>query len=192
MEDSNSWNDAIPKRKTTTNPLRPAKTPQEKWAARALAILAQNDPDGARILNGVGFNSTDGGFGHSLAAMLQRRGGLTQKQWDGAIKICKKYHRQVGACPPETQEQKETVAGEISAREQEQPGRPVPQANSMTKDQAQAEARRRWGKDGFAHHAFMKSKDAFEVGIAGNRLPQIFGRGDSWEQAFTAADAAKI
>lgn len=121
------------------NPLRPAKSTQEKWAARALAILAQNDPDGARILNGVGFNCQDGGIGHSLAAMLAKRGGLTEKQWAAAIKICKKYHRQVGKCPEATvvekivetvreelkKEQQETLAGEISSREREQAGRPA-------------------------------------------------------------------
>lgn len=122
------------------NPIHPARTAQEKWAARALATLSAHDPDGATEINGVGFNKTDGDFGHSLNDMLTRRGGLTSKQWNAAIKICGKYWRQVGECPidppappppvhlrnPEAaREQVELEAGEVSSRERDQAGRTV-------------------------------------------------------------------
>ncbi len=106
------------------NPIRPAKSDVEKWAARALAILSANDPDGASVINGAGFNKTDGDFGHSLADFLSKRGGLTEKQWVGAVKICRKYHKQVGE-PPADPIEVETRAGEIASRERDQSGWPT-------------------------------------------------------------------
>lgn len=75
-----------------------ATTEQEQWAYRALMTLSALDPDGAQELNNVGFNKLDGSFGHSLASQAQSK-GLTAKQWAVAIKLCRKYHRQVGECP---------------------------------------------------------------------------------------------
>jgi len=80
--------------------IREADTPQERWAATALRQLAADDPDRAGEVNGVGFNGRDGEFGHSLAQQLRDRNGrLSDKQWAAAIRLCKKYWRQVGKCP---------------------------------------------------------------------------------------------
>lgn len=106
------------------NPIRPAKSDVEKWAARALSILSANDPDGASVINGAGFNKTDGDFGHSLADFLSKRGGLTDKQWNGAVRLCRKYHKQVGE-PPADPIEVETRAGEIASRERDQSGWPT-------------------------------------------------------------------
>lgn len=81
---------------------RPPATDQERWAAEALRRLAADDPDHAREKNDVGFNGRDGEFGHSLAEQLAR--GLTDKQWSAAIRMLRKYHRQVGACPAANEE----------------------------------------------------------------------------------------
>lgn len=78
---------------------RMAQDPVEQWAAAALLTLAGLDRDHARIVNGVGFNKMDGEFGHSLAAQLDRRGTLTPRQWGATVKLCRKYHRQVGSPP---------------------------------------------------------------------------------------------
>lgn len=75
-----------------------ASTPQEQWAYKALLTLADLDSDRASEKNDVGFNKLDGSFGHSLATQALRQ-GLTPKQWAVAIKLCRKYHRQVGECP---------------------------------------------------------------------------------------------
>jgi superfamily II DNA or RNA helicase len=81
------------------SPRRGPKTPREEWAKRALVLLAANDPDRAKFQNGTGFNATDGGFGHSLAAQVKDK-GLTDKQWSMAIVLCSRYQRQVGPLPP--------------------------------------------------------------------------------------------
>jgi SNF2 family DNA or RNA helicase len=88
-------------------PPKPSKfrkpaTPQEEWAAQALMMLSSLDPDRAAEQNDVGFNSSDGGFGHSLAEQLKSRDGLSEKQWGLAIRLCQKYWRQVGECPKES------------------------------------------------------------------------------------------
>jgi hypothetical protein len=61
--------------------------------------LAALDPDRASVINDVGFNGPDGDFGHSLAGQLRAKGTLSCKQWWAAIKMLKKYHRQIGKCP---------------------------------------------------------------------------------------------
>ena len=73
--------------------------PQEEWAARALKTLSDLDPDHARDENGVGFNKGDGPQGHFLGLEIGMGVGLTPAQWQMAIKLCRKYHNQVGACP---------------------------------------------------------------------------------------------
>jgi len=83
---------------------RMPKTPQEEWGHEALTTLAKLDPDHASEQNDVGFNSTDGGTGHSLAQQLASRGGLTNAQWSLVVKLCRKYHRQVGRCPGDENE----------------------------------------------------------------------------------------
>lgn len=75
---------------------RGPETPAECHAARALIILAGLDPDHAREKNDAGFNATDGEFGHSLADNLLQYGRLSDRQWEYAVKIVAKYHRQVG------------------------------------------------------------------------------------------------
>lgn len=78
---------------------RGPETPQEFWAKSGILILATHDSDRASEVNGVGFNKLDGDFGHSLADQLEKRGLLTDKQWGAAIRMCRKYHRQIGECP---------------------------------------------------------------------------------------------
>lgn len=89
-------------------PARPARrgpeTAVERWAAEAIVTLSGLDPDGAAELNGVGWNKLDGPTGHSLAAQLQRQGGLTPKQWALAIRLANRYPRQVGRAPQATEE----------------------------------------------------------------------------------------
>lgn len=78
---------------------REAKNGAERWAEQSVLQLAAADPDRASARNHVGFNGADGAFGHSLAAQLAGGAGLTDKQWRAAIKLCRKYHRQVGDPP---------------------------------------------------------------------------------------------
>lgn len=73
---------------------RPAFGELEAWAAAALGVLT-----GAAPGDGAGWNMLDGGIGRSLADRLARSGGLTPMQWVLAVKICRKYHRQVGEAP---------------------------------------------------------------------------------------------
>ena len=74
----------------------------ERHAGEALMTLAYLSPDGARIRNDVGFNGTDAEFGTSLATTFRMHGGLSPKQWTYAVKIVRKYHRQVGVAPAES------------------------------------------------------------------------------------------
>lgn len=57
-----------------------------------LRRLAGNDPDRAAERNDIGFSSADGVFGHSLA----ERTYLTDKMVPYALRMCRKYHRQLG------------------------------------------------------------------------------------------------
>jgi len=75
----------------------PPMTDLERWAFAGLRFLSAADPDGARELNGAGFNKVDGAIGHSLA--FQTENGLTPKQWELAIALCRKYRRQIGDAP---------------------------------------------------------------------------------------------
>lgn len=75
----------------------PPSTDLQRWAFAGLRFLSAADPDGARELNGAGFNKVDGAIGHSLAAQTER--GLTPKQWELAIALCRKYRRQIGDAP---------------------------------------------------------------------------------------------
>ena len=79
---------------------RGPQTAREQWAARALSELSELDPDFAKFENGVGFNKADGSQGHFLGLELAK--GLTTQQWSMAIVLCRKYHGQVGECPPAT------------------------------------------------------------------------------------------
>jgi SNF2 family DNA or RNA helicase len=83
---------------------RMPQTPQEEWGMEALKTLAMLDPDRASEENEVGFNSADGVVGHSLAGQLTAKGGLTNAQWSLVVRLCKKYHRQVGRCPGDEDE----------------------------------------------------------------------------------------
>jgi hypothetical protein len=79
---------------------RPAKTPMEEWASKGLQQLAVSDQDFAREKNHIGFNRLDGSIGHKLAAELARR-GLSDAQWNLAVKLVRKYHGQIGEPPVE-------------------------------------------------------------------------------------------
>jgi SWI/SNF-related matrix-associated actin-dependent regulator 1 of chromatin subfamily A len=71
----------------------------EDHAMEALITLSGLDDDRASEQNGVGFNGTDTDFGNSLAESLNKFGRLSDKQWGFAVKIVKKYHRQIGKAP---------------------------------------------------------------------------------------------
>lgn len=73
----------------------------EVWAAAGLVQLAQDDPDRANVVNNVGFSKYDNDFGHSLAGDLVQWGRLSDKQWEYAVKIARRYRRQVGDPPDE-------------------------------------------------------------------------------------------
>ena len=61
---------------------------------RVLKLLSSYDGDYAMNKNGVGFNRTDTGFGHSIANLDR----LTPRQYAAAKRLLKKYHKQI---PPE-------------------------------------------------------------------------------------------
>lgn len=73
----------------------------ELWAADGLCGVAADDPDYAREQNNVGFSAHDGQFGHSLVKQYQDGGYLTDKQWDAAVRLARKYRRQIGPEPEE-------------------------------------------------------------------------------------------
>jgi SWI/SNF-related matrix-associated actin-dependent regulator 1 of chromatin subfamily A len=62
-------------------------------AHEALQLLAAMDTDRAAVINGVGFNKLDGRIGHTLAKLDV----LTPKQAVLALRIVRKYKRQLGA-----------------------------------------------------------------------------------------------
>jgi hypothetical protein len=78
---------------------RPPQSDLECWAAKALVMLAALDPDRASVRNDVGFSQADEGFGHSLAQSLVEHGRLSDKQWACALKLARRYRRQVGSEP---------------------------------------------------------------------------------------------
>lgn len=80
---------------------RPPADRVEAWAAWAIRSLAGMDHDHAVEKNDVGFNRLDGDLGHSLADQLERGRGLSDKQWSAAVRIARRYPRQVGR-PDET------------------------------------------------------------------------------------------
>lgn len=75
---------------------RAPKDEIECHAARALVTLAALDPDHAQEKNNAGFSAMDGEIGHSLAESLVQYGRLSERQWAVALRLAKKYHRQVG------------------------------------------------------------------------------------------------
>lgn len=79
-----------------SNGRRAAKSALERWAENGLLALSGLDPDRAREVNGVGFNKLDGDFGHKLAGRLP---ALTEKEWLAAVRMLRKYHRQIGPPP---------------------------------------------------------------------------------------------
>jgi hypothetical protein len=81
--------------KATTKARTMAADDFEEWVVGAMEHLAANDPDRARMENGVGFSAADGEFGHSLVRQYPG-GGWTAKQWAIAKKMVVKYRRQVG------------------------------------------------------------------------------------------------
>lgn len=80
--------------------VRGPATAQERWAAEAVAALDGMNPDMATVENGEGFNKPDSGVGQFYAFSVQQ-GGLTDQQWIDAVKLCRKYHGQIGRCPQE-------------------------------------------------------------------------------------------
>jgi hypothetical protein len=59
---------------------------------RSLQVLAAYDKDGARVVNGVGFNKIDTGFGRRLAMLPV----LTDRQAYAAALMLRKYTKQLG------------------------------------------------------------------------------------------------
>jgi len=59
----------------------------------ALRLLADSDPDRARVINDIGFNKIDNAIGHSLAESAR----LTPRQAALGKRIVLKYHRQLPA-----------------------------------------------------------------------------------------------
>jgi superfamily II DNA/RNA helicase len=68
--------------------------PQEIKALvhRSLQVLAAFDRDGARVINGVGFNKVDSGFGRRLAMLPT----LSDRQAYAAALMLRKYAKQLG------------------------------------------------------------------------------------------------
>lgn len=94
---------------------RRAKDAVEAWAGGALVTLAALDPDRASVINGVGFSKIDGGIGKSLAEQFAAAGVLTDAQWAAAVRLARKYRRQVGAPPELTDDSNDgTVRGEVA------------------------------------------------------------------------------
>lgn len=75
-------------------PPEPPKFPEARKQAilQGLRNLASMDEDRARERNNAGFNGTDGGFGHDLAA----RDSLSDRQAEAAAAMLAKYKRQLG------------------------------------------------------------------------------------------------
>jgi len=71
-------------------------TAAEDWVRDAILRLAGMDPDGARVLNGVGFNRLDTNIGRSLAEQMRDGKLWSSKQWEVAGKIARRYPAQVG------------------------------------------------------------------------------------------------
>ena len=70
----------------------PSFAPERIAAAqKSLRLLAALDPDYAGERNNIGFNGGDARFGHVLAEL----GSLTPKQMSVALRMLKKYHRQI-------------------------------------------------------------------------------------------------
>lgn len=98
----------IPLKKTPTpkptpapNGRRKPTTAVERWVCQGLLQLIGDDEDGATLRNDVGFNKVDQSFGRSLANCVRTEGGLTEKQYKAAVRMLKKYHRQIGPMPEE-------------------------------------------------------------------------------------------
>jgi exonuclease VII small subunit len=79
---------------------RAAVSTAEVWAAVALETLASYDGDHALAQNDVGFNKADTYVGHALAAAATA-GLLSDGEWQVAIRLARRYPRQVGQCPSE-------------------------------------------------------------------------------------------
>lgn len=79
---------------STLNDRRPAKDAKEAWAMSSIQRLVELDPDRAREKNHVGFNVPDSAYGRKFAVLQEI--GLTEEEWEAALKLCVKYHRQVG------------------------------------------------------------------------------------------------
>jgi SWI/SNF-related matrix-associated actin-dependent regulator 1 of chromatin subfamily A len=79
-------------------PVPAERAEQLAWAHRSCGVLSALDRDGASIKNQEGWNKADGAIGKGLAAHepAQWRVGTL----DLALAILKKYHAQIGTCPP--------------------------------------------------------------------------------------------
>jgi hypothetical protein len=82
----------------TADERTPPTTDLQVWIAAGLAMLADLDPDRAREQNGVGYNASDAGLGHSLAYLANAH-GLTREEWAEARAMLRKYHGQIGREP---------------------------------------------------------------------------------------------
>lgn len=75
---------------------RQFSTGEEHWAAEAVCTLSDLDSDRARERNGAGFNKLDAPYGHKLAGLIRAGEGLTDGEWGAAVRMAKRYPRQVG------------------------------------------------------------------------------------------------
>lgn len=94
-----SYTDAVALSGVTRGELREAASAQERWARNALVALTQQC-DGAVTDDAVGFNKADTNVGRYLGHYVEQGGLFDDTEWRAAVGLCRKYHEQVGACPP--------------------------------------------------------------------------------------------
>jgi len=78
---------------------RLAENADEEWLVSALLYLVEADQDHAALLNDMGFNQADSGYGHQFSALIQMGYGLTESEWDFSLDMIQKYRGQVGLPP---------------------------------------------------------------------------------------------
>ena len=61
-------------------------------------------------------------------------------------------------------------------------------ANPVTNEQASAEAKRRWGAKGCVQQSQPRPVNTHFVGYQDGHFTWMIGHGQSWEEAFAAAD----
>jgi len=72
---------------------------QQDAIREGILMMNGSNPDGAREINGVGFNKMDSEFGRSLANFIESKGFLSPKQYMYARNLLNKYRKT--QLPPE-------------------------------------------------------------------------------------------